>query len=333
MHDGRDGLCVFGLAGAQETVHYPAGKSLFDAQCAVCHQAGGRGRTALAPPLTEYPGKYATAETGRAQLVATLLHGMFGEIKVRDKHYNFKMPSFASASDDDIAHVLNYVVFDINAQHGDAKPFTAADIRAARAKAMDGTAVHAQREVVIKGLGQTLACAPRVGDAAARTRCAMSSWLGSVSRRLSSLLMLAGAVAGLTTAPAHADGAADAASRGSTGCSTAWAATRRPAAASPAGAAARQLARLFHASARRARVRDARARRVELGAVGPGSRRRAQLGTHHHEPRRTAARLQALYGRRSRRAPPSRLSDVATVRAGLVRALQARGIDGVTDRY
>ena len=27
------------------------------------------------------------------------------------------------------------------------------------------------------------------------------------------------------------------------------------------------------------------------------------------------------------------LSDVATVRAGLVRALQARGIDGVTDRY
>ena len=35
-----------GLAGAQETVHYPAGKSLFDAQCAVCHQAGGKGRTA-----------------------------------------------------------------------------------------------------------------------------------------------------------------------------------------------------------------------------------------------------------------------------------------------
>ena len=140
-----------GLAGAQETVHYPAGKSLFDAQCAVCHQAGGKGQDGLAPPLTEYPGKYATAETGRAQLVATLLHGMFGEIKVRDKHYNFKMPSFASASDDDIAHVLNYVVFDINAQHGDAKPFTAADIRAARAKAMDGTAVHAQREVVIKG--------------------------------------------------------------------------------------------------------------------------------------------------------------------------------------
>ncbi|OXH91709.1 cytochrome C, partial [Burkholderia multivorans] len=60
-----------GAAGAQQTVHYPAGKSLFDAQCAVCHQAGGKGQDGLAPPLTDYPGKYATVEQGRAQLVAT----------------------------------------------------------------------------------------------------------------------------------------------------------------------------------------------------------------------------------------------------------------------
>ncbi|MBY4867170.1 cytochrome c [Burkholderia anthina] len=147
------GFALPGFAGAQQVVHYPAGKSLFDAQCAVCHQAGGKGQDGLAPPLTEYPGKYASADAGRAQLTATLLHGMFGEIEVRDKHYNFKMPSFASASDDDIANVLNYVVFDLNEQHGSAKPFTAADIRAARAKEMDGTAVHAQRAIVTKGLG------------------------------------------------------------------------------------------------------------------------------------------------------------------------------------
>jgi mono/diheme cytochrome c family protein len=142
-----------GAADAQQAVRYPAGKSMFDAQCAVCHQAGGKGQDGLAPPLTEYPGKYASIEQGRAQLVATLLHGMFGEIAVRDKRYNFKMPSFASASDDDIAHVLNYIVFDLGAQHGDAKPFTAAEIRAGRAKEMDGAAVHAQRAVVTKGLG------------------------------------------------------------------------------------------------------------------------------------------------------------------------------------
>ncbi|AJY09794.1 cytochrome c [Burkholderia dolosa] len=142
-----------GAADAQQAVRYPVGKSMFDAQCAVCHQAGGKGQDGLAPPLTEYPGKYASIEQGRAQLVATLLHGMFGEITVRDKRYNFKMPSFASASDDDIAHVLNYIVFDLGAQHGDAKPFTAAEIRAGRAKEMEGAAVHAQRAVVTKGLG------------------------------------------------------------------------------------------------------------------------------------------------------------------------------------
>ncbi|AWV02300.1 cytochrome c [Burkholderia sp. JP2-270] len=146
-------IALPGIAGAQQAVHYPAGKSLFDAQCAVCHQAGGKGQDGLAPPLTEYPGRYAAVEAGRAQLVETLLHGMFGEIKVHDKSYNFKMPSFASASDDDIAHVLNYVVFDLDAQRGSAKPFTAAEIRAARAKEMDGTAVHAQRAVVVKELG------------------------------------------------------------------------------------------------------------------------------------------------------------------------------------
>ncbi|MDI9712565.1 c-type cytochrome, partial [Acinetobacter baumannii] len=64
-----------GAGNAQETVRYPAGKGLFDAQCAVCHQAGGKGQDGLAPPLTEYPGKYATVEAGRAQLIATLLHG------------------------------------------------------------------------------------------------------------------------------------------------------------------------------------------------------------------------------------------------------------------
>jgi mono/diheme cytochrome c family protein len=144
---------VTDIAHAQQAAHYPAGKSMFDAQCAVCHQAGGKGQDGLAPPLTEYPGKYAGVAAGRAQLASTVLHGMFGEIQVHDKSYNFKMPSFASASDEDLANVLNYIVFDLNAQHGDAKPFTAADIKAARAQTLDSSAVHAQRAVVTKSLG------------------------------------------------------------------------------------------------------------------------------------------------------------------------------------
>jgi mono/diheme cytochrome c family protein len=142
-----------GPVHAQQAIHFPAGKSLFDAQCAVCHQAGGKGQDGLAPPLTEYPGKYASVPAGRAQLASTVVHGMFGEIRVREKSYNFKMPSFASVSDDDLAQVLNYVVFDLNPQHGEAKPFTAADIKAARGEALDSGAVHAQRAVVTKSLG------------------------------------------------------------------------------------------------------------------------------------------------------------------------------------
>ncbi|ACC72944.1 cytochrome c [Paraburkholderia phymatum] len=140
-------------AAHAQNVHYPAGKSMFDAQCAVCHQAGGKGQDGLAPPLTDYPGKYSSTAQGRAQLTSTVVHGMFGEIKVNDKSYNFKMPSFASASDEDLAQVLNYVVFDLNAKHDDAKPFTAADIKAARAQEMDSAAVHRQRAAVVKGLG------------------------------------------------------------------------------------------------------------------------------------------------------------------------------------
>lgn len=146
-------IAMVNIAHAQQAAHFPAGESLFGAHCAVCHQAGGKGQDGLAPPLTEYPGKYSTVAQGRAQLTATVVHGMFGEIKVHDKSYNFKMPSFATMSDEELAQVLNYVVFDLNPPHGGAKPFTAAEIHAARAQPLDGAAVHAQRALVTKGLG------------------------------------------------------------------------------------------------------------------------------------------------------------------------------------
>jgi mono/diheme cytochrome c family protein len=136
-----------------QTVHFPEGRTTFDTKCAVCHQAGGKGMDGLAPPLVEYPGKYAESKVGRAQLGHTVLYGMFGPIKVRDKTYNFKMPSFTTLSDAEIAEVLNYVVFDLNAQHGAAKPFDAAEIHTLRGNALDASAVHRQRDAVVKGAG------------------------------------------------------------------------------------------------------------------------------------------------------------------------------------
>ncbi|OXI17142.1 cytochrome C [Burkholderia sp. AU15512] len=180
----------------------------------------------------------------------------------------------------------------------------------------------------------TLACVPRVGDDAARTRCAESSRLGSVSRRLSSLLMLAGAVAGLTAAPVHAEGAADAALArqhwvlNCMGCHTATGGGI-PGKVPPL---ANSLGYFTHLPAGREYVmRVPGASNSALSDQDLADVLNWVLTTMNRDalPRDfkpyTAAEVAA------HRRPA--LSDVATVRAGLVRALQARGIDGVNDRY
>lgn len=151
-------LCVTGAAmiageAFAQNVQYAPGKVFFDTKCAVCHQAGGKGQDGLAPPLTELPGRYAANAQGRTQLGLTVLNGMFGTIAIKDKTYNFKMPSFRTESDEDLAAVLNYLVFDVNAKHAGAKPFTAAEVKALRATPMDGAQVREHRDATLKSLG------------------------------------------------------------------------------------------------------------------------------------------------------------------------------------
>ncbi|WP_174985880.1 c-type cytochrome [Burkholderia lata] len=179
-----------------------------------------------------------------------------------------------------------------------------------------------------------LARAPRVGDAVSRTRCAESSRLGGVSRRLSSLLMLAGAVVGLAAAPAHAEGAADTALArqhwvlNCMGCHTATGGGI-PGKVPPL---ANSLGYFTHLPAGREYVmRVPGASNSALSDQDLADVLNWVLTTMNRDalPRDfkpyTAAEVAA------HRRPA--FSDVATVRAGLVRALQARGIDGVTDRY
>ncbi len=143
-------LATAAAARAADTASpaYPAGFGSFQANCAVCHGPAGAGLPALAPPLLSYPARYAASVEGRRQLALTVLYGMFGDITVEDKHYNFQMPDFARLDDATLAATLNFVVFDLGRAPADVKPLTSEEIAAERAHALDGAAVREHRKSV-----------------------------------------------------------------------------------------------------------------------------------------------------------------------------------------
>jgi len=140
-------------AADPEPVHYPAGNTTFQANCAVCHGAKGAGTPSLAPPVTSYPARYATTEEGRKQLAMTVLNGMFGGIDVEQKHFDFKMPDFVHLDDATLAAVLNFVVFDLGHAPQETKPLTPEEIAAVRSHPIDGTAVREHRTKLLAALG------------------------------------------------------------------------------------------------------------------------------------------------------------------------------------
>jgi mono/diheme cytochrome c family protein len=132
---------------------YADGAASFQANCVVCHGRNGAGQPSLAPPLTNYPARYIGTAEGRRQLAMTVLYGMFGDITVEQKHYNFKMPEFSKLSDDSLAAVLNFVVFELGHASEDSAPMNAADIAAARAQPAGGDSVRQHRAALLIALG------------------------------------------------------------------------------------------------------------------------------------------------------------------------------------
>ena len=127
---------------------YAEGAKAFQANCAVCHGAAGAGIPSLAPPLLSYPARYAASGEGRRQLSMTVLNGLYGEITVDDKHYDFRMPAFSTLDDATLAAVLNFVVFDLAHAPGDTQPLAPAELAAERAHPVDGAAVREHRKTV-----------------------------------------------------------------------------------------------------------------------------------------------------------------------------------------
>ena len=146
-------LAALALAGAAAGAAaadpaYPEGAKAFAANCAVCHGPAGAGIPSLAPPLLSYPAHYASSAEGRQQLAMTVLNGLYGDITVEGKHYDFRMPDFSALDDATLAAVVNFVVFDLAHAGADAKPLAASDIQAARAHPVDGAVVREHRKAV-----------------------------------------------------------------------------------------------------------------------------------------------------------------------------------------
>ncbi len=82
------------------------GASLFEANCATCHQPDGEGLRDAVPPLA---GSEVVA-AGPGIIARILLRGIDGPLTVADATYDGHMPSFASAlSDAEIARLASYV--------------------------------------------------------------------------------------------------------------------------------------------------------------------------------------------------------------------------------
>ncbi len=128
---------------------YPEGAKAFQANCAVCHGAAGAGIPSLAPPLVSYPAHYAGSPEGRRQLAMTVLNGLYGEIMVADKRFDFRMPAFPTLSDDTLAAVLNFVVFDLAHAPADTQPLAPAEVQAERSHPVDGAVVREHRKGVV----------------------------------------------------------------------------------------------------------------------------------------------------------------------------------------
>jgi mono/diheme cytochrome c family protein len=104
------------------------GASIFDTNCAVCHQTGGVGVPGQFPRLAGRIGTVAAKPEGRNFLSRLVLNGMAGRVTVDGDQIIGIMPNFDALPDADIASVLTYVS---GLNHAPVA-FTAAEVKAAR---------------------------------------------------------------------------------------------------------------------------------------------------------------------------------------------------------
>lgn len=124
-----------------------AGKAVYDANCAACHQPDGAGALGLAPPLAGTLGKRMAVPEGRKYLPGIVISGLAGKMESKGVVYEGLMPSWQQLSDGELAAVLNHVLTTFNAAELPAgfKPIEAEELAAARSKKPSAKELRAWR--------------------------------------------------------------------------------------------------------------------------------------------------------------------------------------------
>ncbi len=81
------------------------GKTVYTNNCMNCHMEDGKGLEGAFPPVA----KSDYLKRPSKDLIAVILKGQSGEIKVNGVVYNGMMPAQEYLSDEEIADVLNYI--------------------------------------------------------------------------------------------------------------------------------------------------------------------------------------------------------------------------------
>lgn len=108
--------------------------SVFDSNCALCHQIGGVGLKGQFPRLAGRAREIAATTAGVRYLEEVVLFGMAGRINVDGAAIIGVMPAFAALSDEDLASALTYVIQLEGSRRGSSRALsvTAANIRETR---------------------------------------------------------------------------------------------------------------------------------------------------------------------------------------------------------
>ena len=128
-----------------------AGETVYNSNCASCHQQTGAGVPGAFPPIAGHAPELALAEGGREYLANLLLYGLQGEIQVAGEAYNGVMPAWAQFSDDELASTLNYVLSswgNADALPPDYPAFTAAEVAAQRDSGLSAAQVYELRQTL-----------------------------------------------------------------------------------------------------------------------------------------------------------------------------------------